>query len=113
MTQFCSFLWLSDIVLYIGTVTSLSHSSPAMWETWVRSLGWEDPLEKGKATHSVFWPGEFPGLYSPRGRKESDPTERLALALSVDGHLGCLHVLPVISTACVFLKYGFLWVYAQ
>ena len=25
---------------------------PAMWETWVRSLGWEDPLEKGKAIHS-------------------------------------------------------------
>ena len=25
---------------------------PAMWETWVGSLGWEDPLEKGKATHS-------------------------------------------------------------
>ena len=25
---------------------------PAMWETWVQSLGWEDPLEKGKATHS-------------------------------------------------------------
>ena len=25
---------------------------PTMWETWVRSLGWEDPLEKGKATHS-------------------------------------------------------------
>ena len=24
---------------------------PAMWETWVRSLGWEDPLEKGKANH--------------------------------------------------------------
>jgi len=23
-----------------------------MWETWVQSLGWEDPLEKGKATHS-------------------------------------------------------------
>ena len=32
-----------------------------MQETWVRSLGWEDPLEKGKATHSVFWPGEFHG----------------------------------------------------
>ena len=27
-------------------------NSPAMWETWVRSLGWQDPLEKGKATHS-------------------------------------------------------------
>ena len=25
---------------------------PAVWETWVRSLGWEDPLEKGKAIHS-------------------------------------------------------------
>ena len=25
---------------------------PAMWETWARSLGWEDPLEKGMATHS-------------------------------------------------------------
>ena len=25
---------------------------PAIQETWVRSLGWEDPLEKGKATHS-------------------------------------------------------------
>ena len=25
---------------------------PAMWKTWVRSLGWEDPLEKRKATHS-------------------------------------------------------------
>ena len=25
---------------------------PAVWETWIQSLGWEDPLEKGKATHS-------------------------------------------------------------
>ena len=27
------------------------ESSPAVWETWVRSLGWEDPLEKGTPTH--------------------------------------------------------------
>ena len=54
---------------------------PAMWETWVQSLGWEDPLEKGKATHSVFWPGEFQGLYSPWDRKELDMTERLSLSL--------------------------------
>ena len=32
---------------------------PAMWETWVQSLGWEDPLEKGMATTPVFLPGEF------------------------------------------------------
>ena len=30
---------------------------PAVWETWIQFLGWEDPLEKGKATHSsiVAW----------------------------------------------------------
>ena len=48
-----------------------------MQETWVRSLAWEDPLEKGKATHSVSWPGESPGLYSPW--KELDMTEGLSL----------------------------------
>ena len=31
---------------------SAGKESPAMWETWVWSLGWEDPLEKGKASHS-------------------------------------------------------------
>ena len=51
----------------------------AVQETWVRSLGWEDPLEKGMATHSVFWPGEFHGLYSPWGHKEMDTTEPLSL----------------------------------
>ena len=44
---------------------SVVKNPPAMWETWGRSLGWEDPLEKGKANHSVFWPREFHGLYSP------------------------------------------------
>ena len=48
-----------------------------MWETWVRSLGWEDPLAKGKAPTPVFWPGEFHGLYSPWGCKETDMTEQL------------------------------------
>ena len=32
-------------------VAQLVKTPPAMWETWVCSLGWEDPLEKGKATH--------------------------------------------------------------
>ena len=52
-----------------------------MRETWVRPLGWEDPLEKGKAAHSSFWPGEFHGLYNPWGRKESDRTEWLSVSL--------------------------------
>ena len=33
-------------------VAQLVKNSPAMWEAWVQSLGWKDPLEKGKATHS-------------------------------------------------------------
>ena len=55
---------------------------PAMWETWVRSLGQEDPLEKEMATHSsilawrIPWTEEVGGLQST-GCKESDTTERL------------------------------------
>ena len=55
---------------------------PAMWETWVRSLGWEDPLEEGMVTHSsiLAWRMNTHGQrslegYSLWGRKESDMTE--------------------------------------
>ena len=37
---------------WASLVAQLVKDPPAMRETWVRSLGWEDPLEKGKATHS-------------------------------------------------------------
>ena len=43
-------------------VVQLVKNPPAVQKTWVRPLGWEDPLEKGKATTPVFWPGEFHGL---------------------------------------------------
>ena len=36
---------------WASLVAQLVKNLPAMWETWVRSLGWEDPLEKGKAIH--------------------------------------------------------------
>ena len=55
---------------------------PAMHKTWVRSLGWEDPLEESTATHSsilawrIPWTESLAG-YSLQGRKESDTTERL------------------------------------
>ena len=56
---------------------------PAMWETWFQSLDWEDPLEKGMATHfsiiawRIPWTEEPGGLfcYSPCDCKESDMTE--------------------------------------
>ena len=53
---------------------------PAMWETWVQSLGREDPLEKEMATHfsilawRIPWTEETGGLHS-MGQKESDTTE--------------------------------------
>ena len=56
-------------------VMQLVKNLPAIREVWVRSLGWEDPLEKGKATTPVFWSGEFHGLCNPWGHKESDMTE--------------------------------------
>ena len=40
-------------------VAQLVKNPPAMRETWVCSLGWEDPLEKRKATHFSVMPGEF------------------------------------------------------
>ena len=55
---------------------------PAMQETWGRSLGQEDPLEKEMQPSPVLLPGKFHGQrslvdYSPWDRKESDMTERL------------------------------------
>ena len=64
---------------WASLVVQLVKYPPAMWETWVRTLGWKDPLEKGTLPTPVFWPGEFHGLYSPRGGKGSDMTERLSL----------------------------------
>ena len=61
-------------------VAQLVKNLLIMWETWVQSLGWEDPLEKGKATYSSILAGKFHGLYSPWGHKESDMTERLSLS---------------------------------
>ena len=50
---------------WASLVAQLVKNLPAMRETQVQYLGWEDPLEKGKATTPVFWPGEFLVLYSP------------------------------------------------
>ena len=71
--------------LYASLVARRLKHLPAMRETWVRSLGQKDPLEKEMV---VFLPGEFHGQrslagYSPWGRKESDKTERLTLSLSL------------------------------
>ena len=59
---------------WASLVAQLVKNPPAMWETWLWSLGWEERLPT-----PVFWPGESHGLYSPWGRKLSDMTEWLSL----------------------------------
>ena len=49
-------------------------------EIWVRSLGGEDPLEKGMPTHSSVPAWRIPWLHSLWGGKESDTTEQLSLS---------------------------------
>ena len=71
---------------WASLAAQLVKNPPAMWETWVRSLSWEEPLKKGKTTHSSVLAGEFHGLYSPWGRKELGTT--LWLSLSVHGGAG-------------------------
>ena len=67
-------------MLESASLAHLVKNLPAMRETWVQSLGWEDPLAKGKATHSSFlawriqWTKE-PVDYSPQSYKKSDTTE--------------------------------------
>ena len=47
---------------WASLVAQLITNSPTMWETWVRFLGWEDPLEKGLATHSSILAWRIPCL---------------------------------------------------
>ena len=71
----------------VSPVAQLVNNLPAVQETWVWSLGWEDPLEKRMSTHSsipawrIPWTEDLVG-YSPWGCKEWDTTERLTLSLS-------------------------------
>ena len=55
-------------------VAQMAKNKPAVWETWVQSLGWEDPLEKEMATHSsilackILWIEETGGLQPMRSQ---------------------------------------------
>ena len=48
---------------------------PAMWETWVQSLGWEDPLEKGMATQPVILAWKIPWTEEPGGLQSMGVTK--------------------------------------
>ena len=52
---------------WASLVAQLVKNLLVMWETWVRSLGWEDPLEKGKATHSSILAWRIPWTVQSMG----------------------------------------------
>ena len=52
---------------WASLVAQLVKNLPAMWETWFWSLGWEDPLDKGKATHSSILAWRIPWTVEPGG----------------------------------------------
>ena len=56
---------------WASLVAQLVKNPPAMWETWVGKFPWR----RERLPTPVFWPGEFHGLYSPKGCKESDTAE--------------------------------------
>ena len=71
----------------LGLPLWLVNNPPAMRETWVQSLGLRrSPREGNGYPTPVFWPGEFHGLYSPWGRRESDTAERLSPPLPTAPH---------------------------
>ena len=79
-------------------VAQTVKNPPAMRETWVWSLGWEDPLENGMATHSSILAWKIPRtVYSPWDCKESDTAEPLSLSTLIKN-------LGVFISAVTFLK---------
>ena len=78
---------------------------PAMWETWVRSLGRENPQEKEMATHSsilawrIPWREELGGLQST-GRKQSDMTERLHFHFHFGFYLYLIFDNQILTVSC-------------
>ena len=66
---------------WASLVAHLVENLPAMQETWVQSLGWEDSLEKGKAICSSILAWRIPWTNSPWSHKESDTTEQLSLSV--------------------------------
>ena len=62
-----SFFYLIYCIIWASLVTQTVKNLPAMQEMWVRSLGWEDPLENEMATHSSVLAWEIPWTEEPGG----------------------------------------------
>ena len=68
---------------WASLMAQMVKNPPAMWETWVRSLGGEDALQKGKTSHSSILAWRIPWTVQSWGHKKSDTTEQISLSLSL------------------------------
>ena len=95
-------------VLRTSLVALFVKKLPAVQEMEVWFLGWDDPLEKGMATHSSIFAWEIPWTkepegYSPWGRKESDMTEAAAAARVIEIVCFWVYHLTGFTKACYAL----------
>ena len=90
------------IVPYLSSCT-VAHNASAMRETWVWSLGWEDLLEEGMATHSSILPGESPWTEEPGGL-QSTGLQRIGHDWSTK------HISPPQCMPQKKMTYLFIWV---
>ena len=88
-------------------VAQLVKNLHAMWETWVWSLDGTIPWRRRRLPTLVFWPGEFHGLYSLWGHRESDTTEWLSLSQQVMWPWKNYYSLCFLISS--FVKWGFCW----
>ena len=86
-------------------VAQLVNNMPAMWEIWVWSLVWEDPLKKGMATHSSALVWRIPWTVQFMGSKSWTQLSNFHFHFtSMEDECSC----PMVST---FSGYDFLWLY--
>ena len=72
-------------VYWASLVAQMVKNLPTMQETWVRSLGWEDSLKKGMATHFSILAWRIPLTEEPDGLQSmSDVTEQLSLVYTIE-----------------------------
>ena len=74
--HFRDFFVVVNYLVSSSLVTQAVKNLPAMWETWVQSLGWEDLLEKGMAPHSNILAWRIPWTEKP-GRLQSIGSQRI------------------------------------
>ena len=90
------FTWGQTIVKVMKIMAQMVKPLPAIRETWVPSLGWEDPLEKEMATHSSSPAWRIPGMEEP-GRLQSMGSQRVGHDWAIALHFTSVKIMATSS----------------